>query len=138
MTMTKRLLYSFAVIGLAAACLYAGPPITAHIPFPFHVGDSVLPAGSYTTSNIGSDSGTLMVLRSADGKSSVIMLSNPVHPSDGPAQPTLVFNRYQDEYFLSQVWTGSGASGRQLRQSRHEAEMAAAAKRNVRTVVATR
>jgi hypothetical protein len=135
--MTKRVLYSFAVIGLAAACLYAEPPITAQIPFPFHVGDSVLPAGSYTTSNIGG-SGTLLVLRSADGKASVIVLSSAVHPSDGPAQPTLVFNRYEEKYFLSQVWTGSGGSGRQLRQSRHETEMAAAAKRNVQTVVATR
>jgi hypothetical protein len=135
--MTKRLFYSFAVIGLAAACLHAEPPITAHIPFPFHVGDSVLPAGSYTAgTNMGS--GSLIVLRSADCKSSVMALSNGVHPSDGHTQARFVFNRYGDEYFLFQVWTGPGGSGRQLIPSRHEAELAAAAKRNVQTVVASR
>jgi hypothetical protein len=135
--MTKRLFYSFAAIGLAAACLYAGPPVTAHIPFPFHVGDTVLPAGSYTAgTNMGS--GALIVLRSADGKSSVMTISNGAHSPDGRTQPRLIFNRYGDEYFLFQVWTGPGGEGRQLMQSKREAEMAAAAKRNIQTVVASR
>ena len=135
--MTKRLFYSFAAIWLAAACLYAEPPITVQIPFPFHVGDSVLPAGSYTAgAHLGS--GSLIVLRSADGKSSVMALSNGAHSSDGRTQPRLIFNRYGDEYFLFQVWTGSDGDGRQLMQSRHEAELSAAAKRNVQTVVASR
>jgi hypothetical protein len=135
--MTKRLLYSFAAIGLATACLPAESPITAQIPFPFHVGNSILPAGSYTVStNIAS--GAALVLKSADGKSTVMAISNGVRTLDGRTQPMLIFNRYADEYFLFQVWSGSGDSGRQLVQSRREAELAAAARRNTQTVVASR
>jgi len=134
--MTKRLYHCIVVIALATACLYAGPPITAEIPFSFHVGDSSFPAGSYTAStNIGSSAA--MVLRSLDGKSSVMALSNGVQ-SKRRTEPVLVFNRYGDEYFLFQVWTGPGETGRQLVPSRHEAELAAAAKRNVQVVVAKR
>ena len=134
--MTKRLYQCIAVIGLATACLYAESPIKAHIPFPFHVGDSILPAGSYTAStNVGS--GAVMVLRSFDGKSSVMAISNGVQP-EGRTQPVLVFHQYGDEYFLFQVWTGPGESGHQLMQSRREAELAAPAKGNIRAVVARR
>jgi hypothetical protein len=136
--MTKRLIYGLAMLWLGMAYTYAGgPPITVEIPFPFHVGDSILPAGSYTaTTNIAS--GAVVGLRSSDGKSSVLAVSNGVHSSVGPTHPALIFNRYGDEYFLSQVWTGAGAMGRQLRQSRRESELAAAAKRNTQTVLASR
>jgi hypothetical protein len=132
--MTKRLLYTYAVIVLGAACLYAQLPITAEIPFPFHVGNSILPAGSYTAdTNIAS--GAVLRLRAAEGKSGVMAVSNGVY-APGRTQPRFVFNKYGDEYFLFQVWTD--ASGHQLVQTRHEAELAAAAKRNVQTVVASR
>jgi hypothetical protein len=133
--MKKRLFYGLAAVGLAAVCLYAESPITAQIPFPFRVGDSILPAGSYTA-NIAS--GAVLVLRSVDGKSTAMAISNGVHPSGGRTQPMLIFNRYGDEYFLFQVWPEPGESGRQLLQSRHEAELAAAVKRNAQAVVAIR
>jgi hypothetical protein len=136
--MTKRLIYGLAMVWLAAEYMYAGGrPITVEIPFQFHVGDSILPAGSYTAStNIAS--GAVVGLRSSDGKSSVLVVSNAVHSATGPTHPALIFNRYGDEYFLSQVWTGTDDMGRQLRQSRRESELAAAAKRNTQTVLASR
>jgi hypothetical protein len=134
--MTKRFFYSFAVLCLAAAGLSAGQPITVQIPFPFHVGEAVLPAGSYTA-NTGIASGGILSLRSTDGKASVMVISNGVVPQRGPNPARLIFNRYGNEYFLFQVWTGSGSDGRQVLQSRHEAEIAAAIKRNVEAVVAS-
>ena len=135
-TMTKRLTYGLAVICLLAGYLHAGSGVTAEIPFPFHVGDSILPPGLYTTDRLAS--GDVLHLRSDDCKTSVLVLSTSVHPSDGPGQPRLVFNRYGNEYFLSQVWTGSGVAGREIRKTRRESQIAADATRNVQTIVARR
>jgi len=135
--MTKRLIHSFAVIFLTAAYVHAGPSVTAQIPFAFHVGDSILPSGSYTT-DTSIAAGGVLLLRSADGKSSVMVLSNGVPSPAGPAQAKLIFHKYGDDYFLFQVWTGSGDTGRELPESRREKELAAAAKRSIQTVLARR
>jgi hypothetical protein len=135
--MTKRLFYGFASAALAAACLYAQSPITAQIPFAFHVGDSIFPAGSYTASTNTSGSAVLR-LRAADGKATAMVLSNGLNWPGAPTQPRFVFNKYGDEYYLSQVWTTPDGNGRQLVQSRREAELAAAIKRSLQSVVARR
>ena len=134
--MTKRLIYSFAAILLAAASAYAAPPVAAQIPFSFHVGDSILPSGSYTADTNMTAVGVLC-LRSADRRSSVLVISHGVRSSAGTAKARLIFHKYGDEYFLFQVWT-AGSSGRELVQTRHEAELATAAKRSVQTILAQR
>ena len=134
--MTKRVIYNFSVILLAAASVYAAEPVTAQIPFSFHVGDSILPSGSYTA-DTNAGSGSVLHLRSADGKSSAMILSYGVPAAGRQTQPKLIFHKYGDEYFLFQVW-GAGDIGRELVQSRREAEFAAAARRDTQTVIAKR
>jgi len=134
--MTKRLIYSFAVILLEAASVYADQPVTAQIPFSFHVGNSTFPSGSYTADSNVSAVGVLC-LRSADGKSAVLVLSHGVQSSAGPTQARLIFHKYGEEYFLFQVWS-SGDSGRELLKSRRETELAAGAKRSIQTILAQR
>jgi hypothetical protein len=135
--MTKRAIYSFTVILLAAVSIYAAEPITAQIPFSFHVGNSTLPSGSYTADS-SAGSGSVLRLRSSDGKSAAMILSYGIPAHNGAAsQPKLIFHKYGDDYFLFQVW-GTGDIGRELLQSRREAELAAAARRDTRTVVAKR
>ena len=135
--MTKRLIYSFAVILLAAASVYAGQEVRAVIPFSFHVGNSLLPSGRYSA-DINLVPGGVIALRSADGKSHVMALSSGVQSSAGPAPAKLIFHRYGNEYFLFQIWDGSGDMGRELGQSRREKELAAAAARSTETVLAKR
>ena len=135
--MTKRLIYSFAATLFAAASLYAEPPIRAQIPFPFHVGGSVLPAGVYTT-DMSIRSGVVLMLRSADSKSSAVVLTNGVLATGESNQPRFVFQRYGDEYFLYQVWTGQSGVGHQLAKSRLEIEVEARAKRGIQTILATK
>jgi hypothetical protein len=134
--MTKRLIYSFTLILLGTVCVSAGQPVTARIPFPFHVGDSMLPAGSYTTDTNAAPG--ILRLRSGDCKSTVMILSSAVQASNAAAQAKLVFTRYGDEYFLYQVWPGGSDTGRQLRKSRRETEIAAARHRAVQTVLASK
>ena len=71
-------------------------------------------------------------LRSADGKSSAMILSHAVQASAGPTHGKLVFNKYGDEYFLFQVWPSGTGIGHELLKSRREAELAAARRETIR------
>jgi hypothetical protein len=134
--MTKQLIQSFAVISLAAASVYAQQRVKAQIPFSFHVGDSVLPSGSYTADTIAA--GRALLLKSADGKSSAMALSSSVQSPTGPTAAKLIFHGYGNEYFLFQIWTGGEDTGRELLKTRREKELAAEAKRSIQTVLAER
>ena len=135
--MNKRLIHSSVLILLAAASAFAEQPFQAQIPFLFHLGGSVLPSGAYSVYPQGG-AHEVVHLRSADGKSSVMMLSHRVESLADAARAKLVFNRYGDQYFLSQVWPGNSNAGRELPKTRLEEEVAATTKRVTRTLLATK
>jgi hypothetical protein len=71
----------------------------AKIPFGFRIGDASLPAGEYSILTNGSG---MVLIRNDQAKKGVFALGNTqVSASEAPAQ--LVFNRYGEDYFLSQV-----------------------------------
>jgi hypothetical protein len=51
------------------------------------------------------------------------MLPQYVDVKDGESTPELVFHKYGNSYFLSEIWTGLG-QGRQLPKSEREKELA--------------
>jgi len=109
--------------------------ITVQIPFGFHAGTSVLPSGEYT---VDTDAGPGVVrLRSADAKSSAMILSMATRTLATPTTGKLVFNKYGDEYFLSQIWKAGSNTGNELRKSRREAEVAASTRRGVQSILAS-
>ena len=67
---------------------------------------------------------SVLSLQSGDDRSAIMALTLDVQPTKRVSQGTLVFNRYGDRYFLSQVWT-PGHIGRQLNTSALEREMIA-------------
>jgi hypothetical protein len=69
----------------------------AKIPFGFRVGDASLPAGEYSILTNGSG----LVLIRNDKKGVFALGTARVPMNEAPAQ--LVFNRYGEDYFLSQV-----------------------------------
>lgn len=93
--------------------------IEGNIPFNFAVGNEVLPAGNYVVRPTTTAQG-ILALENLDHKAIAIMfLAAPVQA--GPAQKTkLVFHRYGNTYFLSQVWQGFGNDGLQLIPSKAE------------------
>jgi hypothetical protein len=93
-------------------------------PFSFTVEQQRMPAGTY---RILVEHGWLQI-RSADGKSVVMVLTLPVagKPVEGSGQ--VVFNRYGDRYFLGQVWLPELENGRQTLESREEKEQEKRAK----------
>jgi hypothetical protein len=136
--MTTQLIRNLSVALLAAASMYAqgSQNLTVQIPFGFHVGNSMLPSGEYIVSTDVAPG--VVRVRSADAKSSVMILSIAAQTSATPSTGKLVFNKYGDEYFLSQIWKAGNNTGNELRKSRREAEVAASAHRGIQSVVASK
>jgi len=103
----------FAIfLGLAVAGVNAQAPskVEVNIPFEFSAGTKTLPKGVYSIKRL---SGNYLTLRSVDGKSTVI-LNAPLNLSSlDDKGERLVFDKYGDEYFLSQIWLTTD-TGREL------------------------
>ena len=78
----------------------AQSPETAEIPFDFHVGQSTLPAGTYTVVK-ASTSGILQLLNE-DTKASIFL--GPQGREIGKDDPRLTFRCYSGDCFLSAIW----------------------------------
>jgi hypothetical protein len=69
-----------------------------------------------------SGSKAFQTLRRVDGDAVMIIQTMSVETKNGNRTPALVFNRYGQTYFLSQIWTGE-ALGHQLFKSDQEKEI---------------
>jgi len=110
MTLAKgRLALIVAVAGAVLAISSVPAPLAAQsvgmrvaIPFDFHVGDKTLPAGTYIVQR----QGEAIKLSDSNGHSAYVISSavkNPAAKTDNQ----LVFSRYGEESFLSEVrWFG--------------------------------
>ena len=96
----------------------------ATVPFPFMVGKTEVPAGTYTIDNI---SHAAIAIKGTES-GGVVTIVGP-GPESKDATPKLVFNKYGDKYFLSQVSRGSGSQVMQLPTSKLEKELRIASAR---------
>jgi hypothetical protein len=74
-------------------------------------------------------------LRTTDAKSAAMVLSHNIRPATRDTTGKLIFNRYGNEYFLSQVWTPA-MGGVGLPKSKLEKEQEASAQRNSEYIMA--
>jgi hypothetical protein len=96
-----------AVLGGSLMQAQPKPAGKADIPFAFHVRDSALPAGSYTVQKIGTAG--MVEIRNNDTGQAILALAPPKR-SGNTADSKLVFHKYGDRYFLSELWlAGAGA-----------------------------
>ena len=87
----------------------------ARIPFAFVAAAQVLEAGDYTVEPHAIPG--LLVLKSAQGKESVVVRGLPDYrspPGGAPGHSKLVFHRYGDRVFLAEVWPPASPPGRQI------------------------
>ena len=119
------LLLMLAVVSVNAQKL-SDNSIAVNIPFDFAFCETRLPAGNYTLRRVVLPSSyDRVVIQSADGRGDTrTVMSRPNRTSEVPKQSNLVFNRYGDQYFLSQVWIAGSDTGRDLFQSRNERNLA--------------
>ncbi len=96
--------------------------VRANIPFDFVVGNETLPSGTYTVEIAANNYGVLAI-RGTDNRTSAFVLANTVSDKDiQDNSPKLIFNRYGDQYFLSQVWSGARLDGLTISKSPRERE----------------
>jgi hypothetical protein len=88
------------------------------IPFDFFVGAAKLPAGDYVVR--AEDSGTTMKIQHRERSSGLYFMIHPVQSPSVQDRSKLVFHKYGDDYFLSQVWTAGRASGEELNKSKSQ------------------
>jgi hypothetical protein len=125
----KGLTMLMMIVGLALATAavangQSNNRAIANVPFDFISGSKECQSGKYDVRVInGAD---LMAIRSADRGNEVLAFT---HPSNGALDAQtmnakLVFHRYGNTYFLSQVWLAGENTGRELSQSRRERAIA--------------
>ncbi len=91
----------------------------ADIPFAFTVANHTLPAGRYTVTRLGE---TSLRISSPHNQGTVVL----THAAEGKAPESkgkMVFHRYGESYFLSEVWVAGSGVGRKVFQSRAEEEL---------------
>lgn len=124
--MSKQILKGFTMLALIVGLSFVSAVVSAQgqstqavaqVPFKFIVGDKTLPSGQYTVKALSDTNKAALVIR---GTSSAIRLTNAIQPNKNKTQARLVFHRYGERYFLSEVWMGADSTGRQLMQSGQE------------------
>jgi hypothetical protein len=118
----------------AAAFGQSNAVMGVDIPFEFQAGATVLPAGHYDV-NPEAANGVLMI-RCIECKAARLITVNTIETAKAPEKGSLVFNRYNGTYFLSQVWTPGWTRGRELGQSKTERELARNGSRGTSVIVA--
>ena len=105
--------------------------LTVDIPFDFSVSEQRLPAGKYWVSRAQESSGdTVVQIKSLDGKSVANRFSIPIVTFKTKKHGELVFHRYGDQYFLSEVWPSGGGTGRGFLKTHAERELVRSARDN--------
>jgi hypothetical protein len=129
--MKKRL---FVMAGLlvfagmvATQVARADEPMLVTIPFAFTAGNATLPAGEYRVEKLNGHSAVILI-RCSDANAAAVVLSNATQAKDTPTQSKLIFKRYDNRYFLSQVWSAGSIRGRELMKSRAEEEITRSAR----------
>jgi hypothetical protein len=125
--MRKRFLMTTLTCGLiavlAVATAYAqlpGTSLRATIPFDFSVRGKVLPAGEYQIKRITDEPGGLMISSLNDKHERAMFQTIPFERGSISSKSEIVFQRYGDNYFLSEVIAGGEETGRELLPSRQE------------------
>jgi len=127
---TRALVMAGMMALTAMACTRAAQAqqmLVVNIPFDFVAGNMKLPAGQYSI-KVAAPERVLLLMNREDAAASAFMNTNPVVKTEIQTESKMIFNRYGDRYFLSEVWTAGNSRGRQLLKSSREMEMAQIAK----------
>jgi len=113
---------ALSIAGTAKAQL-PGTAIRASIPFAFSVRGRTLPAGNYVITRV-TDEPVGLIIQNVDYKSDKAMFeTEPIYVGARPHKDVLVFHRYGESYFLSEVVTSTEQTARELFPSRDERRM---------------
>ena len=124
----KRNIYGALAI-LAAALIVSVPlvqaqsRVNADVPFAFSLQDKAMPAGNYQIIARGQ----ALEVRNLDTEHGQLLVKQMSVQSTKDQSPKLVFHKYGDQYFLSQIWYGDSHYGVGFAESKREKEVKMAA-----------
>lgn len=111
--------------------------IVAKVPFNFSIREKTLPPGDYIFAVVQIGSSDALRITSADHHTVVVVPSHATQVKSTRALPKLVFNRYADRYFLSEVYGLDDTSAQQLARNRDEDRIArSASERSIVSIAA--
>jgi hypothetical protein len=123
MTIRKQ----FIAVAIFSALACAGLPaqsadLRATIPFNFHAGDRLMPAGEYLVHL----QGPVVIVRpeAGPGPASALLTYGIGQSLHAPRNARLDFNCYGSEYFLAAVWDSYSQDGRQIQPTPRQKELA--------------
>jgi hypothetical protein len=96
----------------------------AEFPFDFTVQSVTLPAGHYSLHALRTGSEVIRLVNLDTSKLIMVLAARTNAPAVEKASGKIVFHRYGDRYFLSEVWSTNGPRGR-VSPSKLEREMQA-------------
>lgn len=119
-----RALLGFATLFVPAAAAHAqtARAVAVQVPFDFAAGQKRLAAGRYIVRRVGSDTGSTLLIQSADARSAAVVFTGEGESSPQSAQ--LVFRRRGESYFLASASVPGAASMREVPESRAEKKLA--------------
>ena len=120
------LVITFALFNaVISASAQSGFSFTVNIPFDSVAGKKSLPAGEYRVRVVAGAASKVLMIHSTDGRAKFATPSAmSVEGRESSKRAMLVFNRYGNQYFLSQIWEAGNTTGQELPKSRAEREIA--------------
>lgn len=124
--MRKRTVRTISVLSLlflltaASAHAQSAHTMVVTVPFDFNVAGKLFPAGEYTVRSVTQNTEEGWQYLRIDGRAGGLVLTMPIRARAINDSSRLVFNRYDDQYFLSQVWMSGKSDGRGLARSGRE------------------
>ena len=115
-------LLSMVLVGSTRAQL-PGTEIRVQIPFDFTVKGKTLPAGEYEIRRINDEPIGLLIRNMHDKHDDVLFETEPKIDRSITKRDELIFTRYGDSYFLSEVVTAGEQTGEEVNPSHHEREL---------------
>jgi hypothetical protein len=127
----KKQIFSVVVTGCLLALMIAAPAraqmpgttMRVTIPFDFIVRGKTLPAGNYEIKRVGDSPAGLIVQNVNEKREHLIFETESLETRNIPDRSEIVFNRYGDSYFLSEVLTAGEELGREVTPSRAERQL---------------
>ena len=89
-----------------------------------------LPAGEYEVSRVMDEPIALLLRNVHDKHDEVVVETEPVIGRGTPKRDELIFNRYGESYFLSEVFTAGEQTGEELYPTHRERELRSEMARN--------
>lgn len=88
--------------------------IEADVPFAFIVGEKTFPAGKYTLKRADDTNPEVLEIRNDNGRGTIFFDVETAEANENSRQTKLVFKKFGDQYFLSEIWASDTNVGYRL------------------------